>query len=193
MNSDSDNLIIKTAKGMNNPSLFALVGKLTNDGNMKPSQATRAVYLLWKSGQIKLIEPTKVTNFRGYLKGPDTLWFWAVIAIVLVTIPIVFFSTAPPMIYLRYVLGAFFVLYLPGSMLVEALYSKAGDLESIVRVALSVGLSLSLVPLVGLVLNFTPWGIRIVPITISLALLTVALASVSLYRKFMYHKLGAAQ
>ena len=192
MTSDTE-VIIKTAKGMGSPRLSELVARLTNEARMKPDDAARSIYLLWKSGRIQLVEPAGPSGFAEYIRGPDSLWFWALVATVAVTIPVVFLSTAPPLLYLRYALGALFVLYLPGSMLIEALYSKAKDLEAIERVALSVGLSLALVPLVGLLLNFTPWGIRIVPVMVSLALLTVALATVSLYRKFMYHRLDAAQ
>jgi uncharacterized membrane protein len=75
-------------------------------------------------------------------------------------------------------------------MLIEALYSKAQDLEGLERVALSIGLSLAVVPLIGLVLNYTPWGIRLEPITASLALFTEIMALVSLVRKFRYYRLG---
>jgi len=40
-------------------------------------------------------------------------------------------------------------------------------IDGIERVALSFGLSIAIVPLLGLVLNFTPWGIRLVPIMVA--------------------------
>ncbi|MHB8987039.1 MAG: DUF1616 domain-containing protein [Eubacteriales bacterium] len=40
--------------------------------------------------------------------------------------------------------------------------------DGIERVALSFGLSIAVVPLVGLILNYTPWGIRLAPILASL-------------------------
>jgi uncharacterized membrane protein len=52
-----------------------------------------------------------------------------------------------------------------------------------------VGLSLALVPLVGLVLNYTPWGIRLEPSVISLSILTLALSLVSARRKLGYIRL----
>jgi uncharacterized membrane protein len=57
-------------------------------------------------------------------------------------------------------------------------------LDGIECLALSVGLSLALVPLVGLLLNYTPWGIRLDPIMISLTILTVGLALVAFARRF---------
>jgi uncharacterized membrane protein len=48
-----------------------------------------------------------------------------------------------------------------------------GEIDWIERVALSFGLSIAVVPLLGLLLNFTPWGIRLQPIVVTLLLFTV--------------------
>jgi len=61
----------------------------------------------------------------------------------------------------RIVLGIPFLLFLPGYTLVTALYPKKEGIDAIERVALSFGLSIALVPLIGLILNYTPWGIRV--------------------------------
>lgn len=73
---------------------------------------------------------------------------------------------------LRVVLGLPFVLFLPGYTLIAALYPRRDDLDGVERVALSLGLSLAVVPLIGLVLNYTPWGIRLVPILTGLTTFT---------------------
>ncbi|MEM4748730.1 MAG: DUF1616 domain-containing protein, partial [Thermosphaera sp.] len=44
--------------------------------------------------------------------------------------------------------------------------------------------SLALVPLIGLVLNYTPWGIRLVPVTISIAISTLTFSMIGLYRSY---------
>ena len=80
-------------------------------------------------------------------------------------------------------------MFLPGYALIEALYPKR-ELDELTRFALSIGLSLALVPLTGLVLNYTPWGIRLLPVTISIAGLTVVFLVVALYRKHQYYKLA---
>ena len=46
-------------------------------------------------------------------------------------------------------------------------------IDGIERVALAFGLSIAIVPLIGLVLNFTPWGIRLVPIMLAVSGFTV--------------------
>src|SRR5659263_694396 len=68
---------------------------------------------------------------------------------------------------LRNILGLPLVLFLPGYALIAALFPAKSDLDGIERTALSFGLSIAVVPLMGLGLNYTPWGIRLLPILIS--------------------------
>jgi len=82
------------------------------------------------------------------------------------------------------VFGTIYVLFLPGYVLVEALYPEERELKPLERLALSIGLSLAVVPLIGLILNYTPWGIRLDPIIISLATYTLGLTLVATMRKF---------
>jgi uncharacterized membrane protein len=86
----------------------------------------------------------------------------------------------------RIVLGLPFVLFFPGYILIAALYPRRSDLDGVERVALSLGLSLAVVPLIGLVLNYTPWGIRLTPILVSLALF-IAMCSAAAVRQRMRH------
>ena len=45
-------------------------------------------------------------------------------------------------------------------------------------------MSLALVPITGLLLNYTPWGIRTTPITLSLLALTTAFAIAAIIREY---------
>ncbi|MEM1645553.1 MAG: DUF1616 domain-containing protein, partial [Ignisphaera sp.] len=88
-------------------------------------------------------------------------------------------------IYIRYVIGSLTVLFLPGYVTVEALYPKEDELTSLERLALSIGLSLAIVPLIGLILNYTPWGIRLTSVVIALIVYTMVIAMVASYRKYL--------
>lgn len=59
------------------------------------------------------------------------------------------------------------------------------DLDGIERAALSFGLSIAVVPLIGLGLNYTPWGIRLVPVVVSLSVFTIALLAAAHLRRAM--------
>jgi uncharacterized membrane protein len=75
------------------------------------------------------------------------------------------------------------VLFVPGYALIAALFPRKVDLDGIERIALSFGLSIAVVPLIGLGLNYTPWGIRLTPVVISLAIFTVAMAVAAYIRR----------
>ncbi len=92
--------------------------------------------------------------------------------------------------YLRVILGLPFILFFPGYALIVALFPKKDDLDSIERVALSFGLSIAVVPLLGLVLNYTPWGIRLLPILVTLILFIGLMSGIAFYRR---HKLPPAE
>lgn len=85
--------------------------------------------------------------------------------------------------FFRVALGLPFILFFPGYTLAAALFPKQSDLDSIERVALSFGLSIAVVPLVGLGLNYTPWGIRLTPILVALILFICAMSALALYRR----------
>lgn len=57
-------------------------------------------------------------------------------------------------------------------------------IDGIERVALSFGLSIAIVPLIGLVLNFTPWGIRLIPILVSVSGFTLLATAAAALRRW---------
>jgi len=88
---------------------------------------------------------------------------------------------------LRVAMGVPFVLLFPGYVLVCALFPKKADLEGVERLALSIGLSLAVVPIIGLALNYTPWGIRLFPILLSLFIFVLLLSVVAAFRRKALH------
>jgi uncharacterized membrane protein len=102
---------------------------------------------------------------------------WLAAAILAIYVPIL--NESP----VRVVLALPVILFLPGYCLIAALFCRKDDIDLIERVALSFGLSIAVVPLIGLGLNFTPWGIRLEPIVISLSLFTVAMVLIAHYRR----------
>jgi hypothetical protein len=139
------------------------------------------------------VEPAKYASARMYIASRQAYWYWALIGLSLATVVSVFGvpENMFPLVYARYVLGSLFVLFLPGYSFMKALFPKqlpaktgSADMDTIERLALSVGMSLALVPLTGLILNYTPWGIRLVPITLSLLALTVLFATAAALREY---------
>src|SRR3972149_2081438 len=93
-------------------------------------------------------------------------------------------ALGPPLAGLRAVLGLAFVLFCPGSSLVAALFPRRGEPQPVERMALGFGLSLAVVPLIGLALNYSPWGVRVWPLIGSLGGSSVgACAAVAAFRR----------
>ncbi|HAR36998.1 MAG TPA: hypothetical protein DCR87_08925, partial [Acidobacteria bacterium] len=75
------------------------------------------------------------------------------------------------------------ILFLPGYCFIAALFPRDRDFDLIERIIVSIGLSLVIVPLIGLGLNFTPWGIRLEPFVVISTLFTLAMILVAQYRR----------
>ncbi|HOT03353.1 MAG TPA: DUF1616 domain-containing protein [Methanolinea sp.] len=76
----------------------------------------------------------------------------------------------------RVILALPMVLFFPGYSLIAALFPGRGEIDGLERLALSFGLSIAVVPLIGLVLNYTPFGIRLDPVVTSLVIFTLCMA-----------------
>jgi len=88
--------------------------------------------------------------------------------------------------WLRIVLGLPVVLFFPGYTLVAALFPRKEGPGSIERLTLSLGLSITVVPLIGLILNYTPWGIKLYPILLSLSFFILAMSILAWYKRDCY-------
>ncbi len=105
------------------------------------------------------------------------------IIIVVLTLVLILIIAAFPVTALRLILGLPFLLFSPGYVLIAALFPRKGSLGGLERIALSFGLSIAVTPLIGLILNYMPWGIRLYPILIAQALFIVAIAGITWYRR----------
>lgn len=173
-------------------SVMDALARATQGTGASTVEAARALYSLLEEGKATLTDPKPPMSTFEYLGRSYSFWFWGTMVYLAVTVASIYLlPPSAPFIYVRYVFGAVAVLYFPGYTLIEALYPKKEDLDSLERLALSIGLSLAMVPLVGLLLNYTPWGIRLDPIVASLSLLGVALAVVAAIRKESYISLAS--
>jgi uncharacterized membrane protein len=115
--------------------------------------------------------PFSIT-FRHDLAAIAALSFLLILAIYLLPLPA-----------LRIVLGGPFVLFFPGYTMVAALFPGREDLEGLERLGLSLGLSVAILPLMGLVLNYTPWGITLLSTLLSATSFIVGCSVVAYFRR----------
>ena len=102
----------------------------------------------------------------------------AIIALTMLLIPIAIYTEGAA----RIIIGLPFVLFFPGYTLIAALFPKKDAISGIERLALSFGLSIAVVPLVGLILNYV-WEISLYPILTSISVFIVVMCAVTYFRR----------
>jgi hypothetical protein len=162
-----------------------LVEAVSRETGLPKSRVAYEVYLMWKRGELS-IEHEPPENAVMFLASVDGVWYWITLAITLASLIAVMLIKGGPLIPIRYLLGAISVLFMPGYSMVEALYPRGDEMAPLERLALSIGLSLAVVPLIGLMLNYTPWGIKLIPVVASNTALTIALLTAAALRKMRY-------
>jgi len=108
---------------------------------------------------------------------------WDLTGIILFSLILIVVILATPDSPIRVVIGLPFILFFPGYALIAFLFPREEDLGIIERVALSFGLSIAITPLIGLGLNYTPFGIRLGPILICITAFNLIFAFLAEYRR----------
>lgn len=185
--SNLEKLVLKRASERET-SLTELVDGISHELSLRRDTVARGMMTLLDEKKIRIMESSPYVSLGSYVLSPYSLWFWGALVSTLISLSLIS-VTSGFALYLRYVFGSILVLFLPGYSLIEALYPNK-ELDDLTRLALSIGLSLALVPLAGLVLNYTPFGIRLLPVALSLAGLTLVFLLLALRRKHAYYKLS---
>jgi hypothetical protein len=187
-----DQHIIETVKENKPETVSQLITLIKEESHLTDRQILEHIQRLQEERKIHLKPAPPVQTFTAYMHSMRTAWYWITLALTAATIVAV--CTIPPEVYpqayIRNILGTIFTLWLPGYAFIKALFPrqlpiKTTDkgLDTIERIALSVGLSIALVPMVGLLLNYTSWGINLIPSTLSIAALTITFATAALIRE----------
>ena len=116
----------------------------------------------------------------SYVKYPGDIILCLLWSTIL--IPFTLFNVDGP---LRVILGLPFLLFIPGYLLILVLFpakKRIQGIDLIERLALSIGLSIAIVPLIGLGLNYSPWGIFELPVFFSILLTIYLLGILGWYR-----------
>ena len=88
-----------------------------------------------------------------------------------------------PLDALRIALGIPFVFFCPGYVIIVALFPRKERLDTIERIVLSFGLSIAVVTLMGMVISYTPWGLKLEVVLYSIASLVFIMSIVALIRR----------
>ena len=186
--------ILEVIKKDNPKSTKELVALVQKSKSLSESQIIEILVELENNDLLHFEKDAIVSSpkeLKYHLLSANARWYWLFIAISVATVLAYFVIPEDnfPIAYIRSVLGVVFV-FLPGFAFIKALYpvtnpikTSSEDIDTIIRVALSIGVSLALLPMAALVLNYTPWGITFVSLSFSLLVLTFAFASVAIFRE----------
>ena len=188
-----ENFILRIVDEIGQLRIYELVDRLRISNETKFTEIAKKIHFLWKSDTLNLNELDNPFIWSKFFLSLSTLWFWTLTVLVSTTSLVIFYVSKSPFIYLRYFLASLYVLYLPGSMLIETLYPRQEDLKPLERLSLSIGSSLVIVVLTGFILNSLPWGIELTATTLSLAIFTEVMGVIALMRKNKYFMMDAKQ
>jgi len=198
-----DKLIILTVKEGKLENIRQLVDLVCEKSEASKQEIFNRVLYLQENSKIRLTSQSALPpkSFANYLGSNCARWFWITVILTLATTVVVLVVPEDdfPLVYLRYALGIIFIMSFPGYAFIKALFPQGlpwasalaqshaateESLDQIERVALSFGTSIALVLIVGLLLNYTPWGIRLAPTVLSLTALTIAFATAAILREY---------
>jgi uncharacterized membrane protein len=148
-----------------------------------------AVKKLENDKKITLLEPGTNGHFFHYItRGYNGLSLWLTTAATCLMMIIVFFlPNIGPWSYIRMIIGAIYVLYIPGNALVQLLFAHR-NIEQTERMVLSIGLSMALISIIGLVIKYVSLGLTAESAVISIGILSIILSAVANYSYFIYSK-----
>lgn len=183
--------IVEDKKPLNVSQLVAL---LREQLWISEEQALDKIMNLESQGKIKFSSQPLPSSSKisSYLKTSQASWYWISTIFALVTLISVFLipENLQPVSYVRNILGAIFVVYLPGYVFIKTLFpvevpikTSKDDFDQIERFVLGVSMSLVVTPIVGLLLNYTPWGIGLVPMTFTLFVFSMFFSATAIIRE----------
>jgi uncharacterized membrane protein len=154
----------------------------------------KSVLKLQTEGVIKFENQAfRPSSLATYLRNGQAIWYWLTIVAEAITVVLAF--TIPenffPWIYMRNIFGLVSVLFITGYAFIRAFLpvsmpvkTSSENLDMLERIVLSIVTSIAITSLIGLLLNFSPWGIRLTPMLLSIVLFTLIFATVAVIREY---------
>ncbi len=185
-------LILEALRSRRFSTVHGVVTELRSKG--VPEDVTmRMIKDLAQEGRVLLNLPgasdetvmTPVSGLVEYLWSTLALDLW--VTLVLLLLGLVTTLLIPvdmyPLVVLRWIFGGLLLVFVPGFAFIRVLFPFERFIDRWERLALSCGLSIALAVLVAFGLNFTPWGITLVPTATVLAVITLVSIFIATFRR----------
>jgi hypothetical protein len=184
-----DRSIIKILSNEHPKTVTQLIKLVQLKNDIPEQEIVERVLLLQDQGKIVLKDQLPLSfTLKDYILSVHAYWYLLIVAVAAVTTTLILANLEHTpiiggiLLYARYLLASVFVLFLPGYSFIKALF-PVKEIDNVERIALSIGMSLAIVAINALILNYTPWGISTNPITLSLLGLTLTLSTTAVVRE----------
>jgi len=190
---DLTKIILRVINEKNPQSIKQLIEIVNYNHDYKEEEIVNSVLRLKTKGIIKFDNDIKSWSFFNYLTSSGSIWYWTIISASLLSTISVFIIPEDlyPWIFARNFLGILLVLFLPGYAFQRVFVkndvnarSLLGRIDSIQRVAISVGLSIAFSSIIGLILYYSPVGLNLNIIVLSLLVFTLLFATIAIIREY---------
>jgi uncharacterized membrane protein len=157
------------------------------DKSLTYEEIRNTILELNKDNRIQLVDPRLGSNFFNYIINlSQTFFLWLTVVVTLIMTVIYIVPEIGSLSIIRVVTGAIFVLFIPGYVLIHLIFPRR--LEPVQHIALSIGLSFALTPFIGLILNYSPFGVGLGSIVFSVGIISTVMAFTAAYKRFLSHK-----
>ncbi|MHA1252451.1 MAG: DUF1616 domain-containing protein [Candidatus Helarchaeota archaeon] len=188
-------IIINILKNNKNLTIKQLISKINSEYNYSNNLIIKCIKDMADQGLINISKITipKEQPFKNpiinYFLSKNSLSFWLSLIIIVISFFLVYYVPQNSIwsdnfwIFslgiLRIIFGTIITLFLPGYLFLSLLYYNKKDLDILEKFGLSIGLSISIVLLIGLIFNFTPIGITLNPIISTINIISLVLLVIS--------------
>ncbi len=161
----------------------------TYSESLSIEEIQNAVRKLESEKKITLLEPGIKGRFFDYItRSYNGLSLWLTTVATCLMMALVFLlPNIEPLSYVRIISGVVFVMFIPGNALVQLLFTHR-NMEHTEQMVLSVGLSIALICIIGLMLKYILSALTVESAVISIGILSITLSAVANYRHFLSSK-----
>jgi Protein of unknown function (DUF1616) len=161
----------------------------TYSESLSIEEIQNAVKKLESEKKIMLLGPGTKGHFFDYiLRSYNGLSLWLTTAATCLIMALVFLlPNIEPWSYMRMIAGAVFVMFIPGNALVQLLFAHR-NMEQTEQMVLSVGLSIAVICIIGLMLKYILSALTVEWAVISIGMLSVTISAVANYSHFLSSK-----
>jgi hypothetical protein len=189
-------VILSVIKKKNPETVESLVEFIRADYLVSEDVVLKNIQILEIQQKVDFNLKLRPVTFSEYLFSSNVYWFWCVIFIIILAHLVLWTNVNIfSFLILRNFVGLAVVLYLPGYSLCKTMYPvkvpfnvQSSILEKIERVALSLCLSITIVPIIGLTLYGFPSGLDIFPLSETILVFTLFFSILAIWREYIIRR-----